>query len=106
MNHASCGGTYGYNHSNMNCAGWSHLMEFWAYSSQRPGTIRIAVGQAWHPHRMLLNHPWCGSQSAYDQGVRMDCSGWHHKMSFWVYPDLPGDAISVKGTWMPLLAIS
>ena len=69
----------------MSCAGWTHKMEFEAFSAQQPGTIRIAIGEAHGPHRLMINHN-SKPQSDWDAGASMDLKGWKHKMDFWVYP--------------------
>ena len=51
-------------------------------SAQR---IRIAVGEASGPHRIMINSLTFG-QDEWNQGKRMDVDGWTHKMAFWAYP--------------------
>ena len=70
----------------MDVQGWKHYMDFWAFSTKQPGTIRIAVAQAWNPHRIMINHS-DHKQSEWDSaGKKMDVQGWKHQMEFWVYP--------------------
>jgi len=71
--------------ASMSMAGWSEKMEFWAFPSQQPGTIRIAVGEAYNPHRIMVNH---GSlpQIEWDDGASMSTAGWSEKMEFWAFP--------------------
>ena len=68
--------------------GWEHKMEFWAYPKRQPGTIRIAVGEAMTPHRIMVNQASI-SQEDWDTGRSMTIQGWEHKMEFWVYPSKP-----------------
>ena len=49
----------------MTCKGWAQHLEFWGIPTHQEGTIRIAVGVADGPHRVLLNHPE-GSQRAWN----------------------------------------
>ena len=51
----------------MTCKGWAQHLEFWGILTHQEGTIRIAVGVADGPHRVLLNHPE-GSQSEWNDG--------------------------------------
>ena len=69
----------------MNIPGWSHHTDFYAFKSELPGTIRIAVGEAQGPHRMMFNHASL-DQSKWNTGQKMDVQGWTHKMEFWAYP--------------------
>ena len=41
----------------MDYAGWSHYGDFHALDGPRPGTVRLAVGEAMNPHVMMVNHP-------------------------------------------------
>eukprot|EP00579_Thalassiosira_antarctica_P030714 CAMPEP_0202030366 /NCGR_PEP_ID=MMETSP0905-20130828/64459_1 /ASSEMBLY_ACC=CAM_ASM_000554 /TAXON_ID=420261 /ORGANISM="Thalassiosira antarctica, Strain CCMP982" /LENGTH=185 /DNA_ID=CAMNT_0048594163 /DNA_START=150 /DNA_END=707 /DNA_ORIENTATION=+ len=68
--------------------GWTHKMEFWAYPKRHPRTIRIAVGEAMKPHRIMVNQAGI-SQEDWDTGRSMTIQGWEHKMEFWVYPSKP-----------------
>ena len=52
-----------------------------------PGLIRIAVGQAVGPHRMMINHDNF-TQDEWNEGQSMSVAGWTHKCEFWVYPIL------------------
>ena len=65
----------------MSTKGWTHEMEFWAVASPEPGAIRIAVGEAWSPHRMMINHD-SKSQAEWDAGASMSTARWTHKMEF------------------------
>ena len=69
----------------MNIPGWKHHIDFFAFKSEMPGTIRIAVGEAHNPHRMMFNHASL-DQSKWNSGQKMDVQGWKHKMEFWAYP--------------------
>ena len=69
----------------MTTAGWTHHIEFWAYPTRQPGTIRIAVGQAHNPHRTMLNHGNF-TQEQWDAGQTMTTAGWTHHIEFWAYP--------------------
>mmetsp|Transcript_95021 Transcript_95021/g.271699 ORF Transcript_95021/g.271699 Transcript_95021/m.271699 type:complete len:290 (+) Transcript_95021:147-1016(+) len=69
----------------MTTSGWTHRIEFWAYSTRRPGTIRIAVGQAHGPHRTWINHSNF-TQDQWDAGQTMTTAGWTHHVEFWAYP--------------------
>jgi len=69
----------------MDVQGWAPFTEFWAYPTKQPGTIRIASGEAWNPHRLMINHS-DHKQSEWDSGKKMDAQGWKHQMEFWVYP--------------------
>ena len=65
--------------------GWTEHLEFWAFPTYQAGTIRIAVGVAERPHRVMLNHPdW--SQSEWNDGKSMTCRGWEHHLEFWAFP--------------------
>ena len=80
---------------------WKHLIDFWAYPTKQPGTIRIAVGHFVHPTptasgnrngidkpnipRSMLNHKSL-PQSEWDNGAKMDIAPYSHHMEFWVYP--------------------
>ena len=67
---------------------WQHRVEFWAYPSEEPGTIRIAIGQAVRPHRCMLNHDGY-TQEQWISGQSMTTHGWQHHMEFWAYPCNP-----------------
>jgi len=73
------------NGQSMNWRGWNHKQHFWAFRERQPDTIRIAVGEAHNPHRVMMNHRNM-AQKDYDNGLSMDRHGWKHKQSFWVYP--------------------
>eukprot|EP00656_Telonema_subtile_P051739 TRINITY_DN7039_c0_g1_i5.p1 TRINITY_DN7039_c0_g1~~TRINITY_DN7039_c0_g1_i5.p1 ORF type:complete len:399 (-),score=3.15 TRINITY_DN7039_c0_g1_i5:362-1558(-) len=73
------------NGASMNFANWEHYLEFWAYPTQQPGTIRIAVGEAFSPHRVCLNHRG-KSQTEWDNGASMNFANWKHYLEFWAYP--------------------
>ena len=64
---------------------WTHKMEFWALVSLKPGAIRIAVGEAWKPHRMMINHE-SKSQVEWDAGASMGTARWTNKMEVWAFP--------------------
>ena len=69
----------------MSTKGWTHKMEFGALVSPQPGAIRIAVGEAWGPHRMMINHD-SKTQAEWDTGASMSTARWIHKMEFWAFP--------------------
>ena len=66
--------------ASMTTKGWTHHMDFWAFTSQKPGTIRVAVGDNKNsPHRGLF---FLSTQNE-------DDSEWNHRIDFWVYPNKP-----------------
>ena len=69
----------------MTCQGWVEHLEFWAFPTHQAGTIRIAVGVADGPHRVMLNHPDV-SQGAWNEGRAMTFQGWQHHLEFWAFP--------------------
>eukprot|EP00931_Biecheleriopsis_adriatica_P033004 TRINITY_DN1918_c0_g1_i2.p1 TRINITY_DN1918_c0_g1~~TRINITY_DN1918_c0_g1_i2.p1 ORF type:complete len:554 (+),score=42.61 TRINITY_DN1918_c0_g1_i2:147-1664(+) len=88
INHDSCPQTEWDGGKSMTMAGWTQYLEFWAFPTQRPGTVRMAVGQAHNPHRIMVNHT-SKPQLAWDQGQSMTIAGWTQYLEFWVIPD-PG----------------
>jgi len=105
LNHASFSQDDWNRGQSMSILGWAHKMDFLAYPTKQPGTIRIAVGAAgiyWGPHRIMLNHP-SFSQDEWNRGQSMSVLGWGHKMEFWVYPtEQPGTIhIAVGEAWSP-----
>lgn len=68
----------------MSLEGWQHHLGFWAFKNQMPGTIRIAVGTADSPSRVMLNHPSEG-QRFWNEGNTMGILGWNHAFDFWVF---------------------
>jgi hypothetical protein len=68
----------------MSVEGWRHQMHFWAFASQAPGTIRVAVGTADSPSRVFLNHP-SQPQSFWNEGNSMEILGWSHHFDFWAF---------------------
>jgi len=40
----------------MGLRGWQHKCDFWAFQTQQPGTIRIAVAEHGNPHCIMINH--------------------------------------------------
>ena len=68
----------------MTTAGWTHKLDFWVLTASKPGTMRIAVGEAYSPHRIMLNHD-TRTQADWDGGLSMNTSGWTHKMEFLVF---------------------
>lgn len=44
------------NGASMSQFGWKQYGDFHAYKAPEKGLIRVAVGQAWNPHRIMLNH--------------------------------------------------
>jgi len=74
----------------MSVAGWSHLFAFKAFSQPAPDTIRIAVGQAKGPHRMMINHDG-HTQELWNAGQLMSVAGWSHLFAFWAFSrEMPG----------------
>jgi hypothetical protein len=86
----------------MNHDVWKHLIDFWAYPTKQPGTIRIAVGHLVYPTptakanisnglknpkvpRSMINHKSL-PQSEWENGAKMDVAPYSHHMEFWVYP--------------------
>ena len=67
-------------------------MEFWALASSEPDAIRIAVGEAWSSHRMMINHD-SKSQAEWDAGASMSTARWTHKMEFWAFPTRLEDGV-------------
>merc|ERR1712032_1704498 len=53
-----------------------------------PSVMRIAVGEAQGPHRMMLNHRSI-PKSAWNQGEGMSVAGWSHTMDFWAFAEPP-----------------
>ena len=72
------------NGKSMSCQGWRHYLEFVAFTSKKPGTKRIVVGQALGPHRCMFNHR-ARSQEEWDNGADMNFQGWTHLCSFWAF---------------------
>mmetsp|Transcript_46017 Transcript_46017/g.92319 ORF Transcript_46017/g.92319 Transcript_46017/m.92319 type:complete len:164 (-) Transcript_46017:147-638(-) len=68
----------------MSVEGWQHHLHFWAYTSEAPGTIRIAVGTADGPSRAILNHP-SQPQKFWNEGNSMGIMGWNHHFDFWAF---------------------
>ncbi len=65
---------------------WDHKFEFFAYPTQQPGSIRIAVGRDEGPGRIMFNHPNF-DQSVWDMPeVTMDLGSFKHVFEFWVFP--------------------
>ena len=90
LNHADVSQSRWDSGQSMSIEGWNHHLDFWAFAIQMPGTIRIAVGQAYWPHRALLNHPG-KSQREWNSGASMTYAGWQHHTEFWAYPSsMPG----------------
>ena len=71
----------------MNYSGWTHLFDFWAFGYNAPGTIRVAVGHAFDPHRAMLNHVDETQEYWNDPNNSMNYGGWEHFYEFWAYPD-------------------
>ena len=69
----------------MNINSWKHTCEFWAYPTKEPGTIRVAVGRGTKPARVMMNHSDY-KQSEWDNGLKMDVTGWIHVFEFLAYP--------------------
>ena len=74
------------NGASMNDWGWKELCSFWAFSSPQPGTIRIVVGEAFHPHRAMINHDNYSQSQWNDASLNMSVAGWDHLLEFWAYP--------------------
>ena len=49
------------------------------YTTPQPGTERFAVGEAFNPHRVMINLDGTGRDMNYD--------GWRHKTHFYAYPN-------------------
>ena len=49
------------------------------YTTRQPGTERFAVGEAFDPHRVMINLDGTGRD--------MDYGGWTHKLHFFAYPN-------------------
>lgn len=76
LNHSDKKQDYWDNEANsMTYRGWKHMTDFWALNNKESGAIRVAVGDAYDPHRCMLNHDG-KSQSYWDQGNRMTYWGW------------------------------
>jgi CTP-dependent riboflavin kinase len=78
----------------MTRAGWTHQLEFYAFKEARPGTIRIAVGQAGGPHRCMINHDSI-PQEQWDAGESMTRGGWTHQLEFWAFPQVPAPMMRI-----------
>jgi hypothetical protein len=59
------------------------LISYYTICSQ-PNTIRIAVGEASSPHRIIINHK-DKPQSYYDNGGSMSIYGWKQYLEFWAF---------------------
>ena len=69
----------------MSVAKWTHKCVFKAFRRPAPGLIRIVVGQAWGPHRPMINH------DRFTQDERGGVEEWSHVCEFWAYPShVPG----------------
>lgn len=88
FNHTKFDQDYWNNTSNtMSVEGFSHLLDFWAFEDQQPGTIRVAVGFTTNKRwRMFVNHPKA-VQDEWNKGKSMTFEGWQHVFDFWVYPE-------------------
>ena len=73
------------NGQSMDVSGWTHKQDFWVFKEKQPGTIRIAIGQAYRPHRIMINHESQPNQDAWDAGLPMDVDEWTHKQEFWAF---------------------
>merc|ERR1719188_2705936 len=78
----------------MSISEWTHKMEFWAFREAKPGTIRIAVGEAMNPHRIMINQR-SKPQSAWDAGKSMSIAGWTHTMEFWAFREAQPGTIRI-----------
>jgi len=97
INHSSLTQSQWNQGESMTRAGWTHTLAFWAFPSKQPGTIRIAVGQALHPHRAMINHSQ-KTQAEWDLGKSMNIAGWMHHTEFWAFPKKqPGTIRIVAG---------
>jgi tetratricopeptide (TPR) repeat protein len=56
---------------------WSAL--WLRYTTPQPGTERFAIGEAFNPHRVMINLDGTGRDMNYD--------GWRHKTHFYAYPN-------------------
>lgn len=71
----------------MTTNGWTHYNKFYAHDNQKPGMIRMAVGeQVQAPHRMFINHPDHDQAYWNDPAHKMSLHGFAHYMEFWAYP--------------------
>ena len=81
----------------MSVAKWTHKCVFKAFRRPAPGLIRIVVGQAWGPHRAMINHHRF-TQEQWDAGQCMSVGGWSHRCEFWAFPSpAPGTIRIVVG---------
>ena len=71
--------------NSMSTKGKTHKMEFWTLASPDLGAIRIAVGEAWSPHHIMINHD-SKSQAELGAGASMSTAHWTYKMEFWALP--------------------
>ena len=71
----------------MNYVGWKQQHEFYALDGPKPGSIRVAVGEAKPPHRMMLNHNYKTQEYWNNEKNSMTFAGWTHFYEFWAYPE-------------------
>ena len=55
--------------------GWDHVFDFWAFTSQKPGTEVYSVSYATDPWRYRVN-----------MGESDNTPGWTQYFTFWAYP--------------------
>ena len=60
----------------MNYAGWSLLLNFYAYKDSYPGTKKYSVGHAFNPHRIWI----------IEDGRDLNFGGWTHLFNFYAFP--------------------
>ncbi len=72
--------TLGVDSSNPTCLNYNVWSAVWLrYTTPQPGTERFAVGEAFDPHRVMINLDGTGRDMNYD--------GWRHKTHFYAYPN-------------------
>ena len=82
----------------MSTTGETHNIEFWRLASPELGAIRIAVGEAWSSHRMMIKHD-SKSQAELGAGASMSTARWTNKMEFWASPaQLQDGVLAQRGT--------
>ena len=80
----------------MSTTGETHKIEFWPLASPELGAIRIAVGEAWSPHRIMINHD-SKSQAELDAGASMSTARLTYKVEFWAPSTTPGWRARTEG---------
>lgn len=67
----------------LNDYGWTHKFSFNAFVEPVPGAVCFVVGEAWHPHRVMLEQRDDGDSSD------MHKDGWAHKYKFYAFVAAP-----------------